>query len=321
MASSPVTIVDIARALGISKTAVSSALHGRGRVSEDTKQKVLTQAARMGYVSNRAAQRLRGGKHAAIGLHIPANVRELAFYMELAFGVADVAAMTGNDLLLLTSGASGRARPQIDGLLVVDPEPKAFAAVSSNIGDVPVVTVGEYRGEQEDRIAASIAADHRALTMSVLDQLSQCGVRRPAIAAIEEEWAPMWASEVVAGYRDWCERHGANASILHTQVTPTDAEIIRLLDEVEQRGCDALLWVAQGAVTHALAFQASGVAGEGLTFATMSTEPGPTRVVGVDLEARDYGREAAKLLLKAIDGETDPRESVLHAARIVVPES
>ncbi|SJN09231.1 Maltose regulon regulatory protein MalI (repressor for malXY) [Leucobacter sp. 7(1)] len=310
------TIVDIARALGVSKTAVSSALHGRGRVSEETRQRILAQAEQMGYVSNRAAQRLRGGRYGAIGLHLPADLRELAFYMEFAFGVADVAAATGTDLLLRTADAGGSTRPQIDGLLVVDPTPTTFSGAVAGLGDVPLVAVGEYHGPEQERIAAWIAADHRRLTCEVLDALAEEGAKRPALAAIEPGREPFWASQVVAGYVDWCTERGIEPDIRRASVTPSDREIAEVLGSVEGAGRDGLLWVAQGIVPHALALQAQG-AGAALHLGAMAAEQGPARVVGVDLRPREYGRAAAELLFRVLAGGA--REQLGHDAVVIRP--
>lgn len=273
----------------------------------------------MGYVSNRAAQRLRGGRHGAVGLYFPADVRELAFYMEFAFGVADVTANTGNDLLLLTSETNGRARPQIDGLLVVDPTPASFSAVSADLGNVPIVTVGEYRGAHEDRVAAWIAADHRSLARDVLDELERRGAKRPALAAIEEARAPLWAADVVSGYDEWCTQRRITPVKLQAHVTPSDEEIAQLLEHAERQGNDALIWVAQGVAPHALALQARSI-GTGLQLATMAAEPGPARIVSVDLRAREYGRAATRLLLRTIEGDVTPGERVEHTAVLAIPE-
>ncbi|MBL3699046.1 LacI family DNA-binding transcriptional regulator [Leucobacter luti] len=317
MASSDVTIVDIAHALGISKTAVSSALHGRGRVSDETRQRVLAQAEAMGYVSNRAAQRLRGGMHGAIGLDLPADLRELAFYMEFAFGVADVAAAHGHDLLLRTAAAANGTRPHVDGLLVVDPTPKTFPAAIAGLGAAPIVAVGEYRGDGHERVAAWVAADHRRLTAEVLDTLAARGAGVPALGAISEARAPLWAQQVVEGYTDWCAARGIDPLVHRVPVTPSDAEIAAVLTDTAAAGRGALLWVAQSVVPHALALQAQGV-GAGVELATMAAEPGPARVVGVDLRPRAYGRAAAELLLRVIDGD-GLGEQLRHEAAIVTP--
>ena len=321
MTGPTVTIVDIAQALGISKTAVSSALHGRGRVSEATRERVLAQAEAMGYVSNRAAQRLRGGSHGAIGLHIPADVRELSFYMEFAFGAADVAAETGNDLLLLADTAAQRAgrRPSIDGLLALDPAPSSFGEAIARVGPVPIVSVGDYEGPERERVSAWIAADHAGLVREVLDTLGSAGSAAPALVALESEREPLWATHVVDGYRSWCAARGIESVLRRLPVTPEDDAIRSVLEDLAATGADSIVWVGQG-----LAMRARALWGETRSartprpiLATMAAEPGSVGVLGIDLRARDYGRAAARLLLRVISGEAEQGERVVHHARLL----
>lgn len=316
-----VTIVDIARELGISKTAVSSALHGSGRVSESTRQRVLAQAAAMGYVSNRAAQKLRGGAHGAIGLHIPSDVWELSFYMEFAFGVADVTAETGNDLLLLTGfdAPPGGRRAGIDGLLALDPMPTGFGSVLDLVDEIPVVTVGDYEGPERDRILARIYADHGNLVREVLDALLRGGMVRPALIGLEADREPLWASQVVGGYLAWCRDTGCDPSVTRLPVTPTDAEMLQTLDGFARDGVDSIVWVGQGLALRALTLDRDTDRAPRFRpkMATMAAEPRVENLLGIDLRAREYGRAAARLLLRAIAGGTEPDEHVLHEGRLV----
>ncbi|MEJ6489633.1 LacI family DNA-binding transcriptional regulator [Leucobacter sp. USCH14] len=325
---SGVTIVDIARALGISKTAVSAALHGSGRVSEATRSRVLAQAAAMGYVSNRAAQRLRGGRHGAIGLSVPHDVRELSFYMELAFGAAAAASEAGSDLLLLADAAPGAARrPSTDGVIVVDPTPAAFPRLLERVGDVPLVSVGEYLGPGRERVSAWIAADHRSLIAEALDALTEEGVTAPALVALPEDREPAWAKDVAEGYTAWCAAHEATPVLLRSALDPSDAELHATMSRAVDAHCDGIVWVAQGLVLRALAAQSrraddsvrSTTGGSRLAMATMAAEPGAPGVTGVDLRARDYGRSAIRLLLGVLGGEVAPGTHEVHDARVIRP--
>lgn len=56
-----VTIADVARAAGVSTTAVSYAINGKGRIPEATRQIVLETAKQLGYEANYYAQRIKGG--------------------------------------------------------------------------------------------------------------------------------------------------------------------------------------------------------------------------------------------------------------------
>lgn len=65
------TIIDIADALGISPSTVSRALKDHPHISQETKDKVKKQAAKLGYRHNALAASLRKSKSNTIGLIVP----------------------------------------------------------------------------------------------------------------------------------------------------------------------------------------------------------------------------------------------------------
>ena len=65
---SKVTIFDVAKASGVSSSAVSYALNGKPGVSEATRAKVLEVARELGWKPNGAAQSLAQSKTRRIGL-------------------------------------------------------------------------------------------------------------------------------------------------------------------------------------------------------------------------------------------------------------
>ncbi|BCM93754.1 HTH-type transcriptional regulator DegA [Abditibacteriota bacterium] len=71
MPSQLVTIHDVAKAAGLSKTTVSAALTGNGRLSEATRDLVLREAEKLGYDANPHAQGLRGRRSKEIGFFSP----------------------------------------------------------------------------------------------------------------------------------------------------------------------------------------------------------------------------------------------------------
>lgn len=68
---SPVTIADVARLAGVSTVTVSKTLNNTGRISEETRARVIKAAGDLGYVANPAARRrLRGALDAVkVGEH------------------------------------------------------------------------------------------------------------------------------------------------------------------------------------------------------------------------------------------------------------
>ncbi len=95
-------ISDIAEALGISKTTVSRALSGKGRVSEETRAKVKAFALENNYVPNVVAKGLAQKRTYNIALVIPSyfDAFDLLFLRKSMGGVCAVAADQGYDVLL-----------------------------------------------------------------------------------------------------------------------------------------------------------------------------------------------------------------------------
>src|SRR5512139_3211579 len=66
-----VTIMDVARASGVSYATVSRVLSGYEFVRESTRNRVMQAVERLGYVANLQARSLAGGRSKIIGLLVP----------------------------------------------------------------------------------------------------------------------------------------------------------------------------------------------------------------------------------------------------------
>lgn len=92
------TIKDIAKALQISPSTVSRALHNHASIGMPTRQKVQALAAQMGYVPNLSALSLRQGKSFTIGVILP-NLHE-AFFSKAVSAIEDTAMPLGYSVLI-----------------------------------------------------------------------------------------------------------------------------------------------------------------------------------------------------------------------------
>lgn len=101
MGTKPVTIIDIAKMLGVSKSTVSRALENHPDISEETKAAVRKIAGEMNYIKNVTASSLRYKKSKLIGLVVP----EISyfFFPSVIHGVEDVVHSKGYNLLILQS--------------------------------------------------------------------------------------------------------------------------------------------------------------------------------------------------------------------------
>jgi LacI family transcriptional regulator len=98
--SKKITIIDIARLAGVSRTTVSRVLNHRPDVDEETRERVLTIIEEQGFVPSITAAGLAGGKSRLIGMLVPSF--SWPMIPELMRGIAEVINDTAYELVLYT---------------------------------------------------------------------------------------------------------------------------------------------------------------------------------------------------------------------------
>ena len=73
--TSPSTIVDVARAAGVSVATVSRALRGLDRVSPSTRERVRRVADQLNYIASPTATSLASGRTRIVGVVVPFSSR------------------------------------------------------------------------------------------------------------------------------------------------------------------------------------------------------------------------------------------------------
>ena len=101
------TLRTIAAATGFAVTTVSRALAGDPRIARSTRTQVAEVAARLGYVPDRAAQRLRTGRTKVISLLLNLDHEFLGFANEFLAGVAGALAGSGYSATILPDSLGG----------------------------------------------------------------------------------------------------------------------------------------------------------------------------------------------------------------------
>ena len=121
------TIDDIAKELGISKTTVSRAISGKGRISEATKNRVMNYIKQINYTPSAAARSLATNKTYNIGLVIPqdSSLDEIPFFQDVMIGACEKALIYDYDtLIILADNNNIKAlersvlNRKVDGLIV-----------------------------------------------------------------------------------------------------------------------------------------------------------------------------------------------------------
>ena len=109
--ASRVTILDIAREAGVSKSTVSLVLREAPSVNAETRQRVRTAMRELGYVYNRGAASLRNGAADTVGMII--NDLTNPFFAELAVGIERGLAAAGIVPFLANTGESPARQAQV----------------------------------------------------------------------------------------------------------------------------------------------------------------------------------------------------------------
>lgn len=101
-----ITIDDIAKELGVSKTTVSRAISGKGRISAATRKKVLDFCEECGYRPNMVARGLAESKTYNIGVILPndPDLNEISFFQDCLMGIIEMATSYEYDVVVSAVG-------------------------------------------------------------------------------------------------------------------------------------------------------------------------------------------------------------------------
>ncbi|MFF5437733.1 substrate-binding domain-containing protein [Streptomyces achromogenes] len=183
----PPTIADVARVAGVSRTTVSHALNGLGKVDPRTRERIRQVAADLGYRPNLRAQRLRRGQAKVIALAssmpfaVAGGPSRLGFYMEVAAAAAERALLHDYALVLVPPVQSGSAlySVDIDGAIVVEPDVEDAAAAQLRERGLPYVALGRPVAPEEDTPYVDLRG--RLVAELLLRHLHEQGAVRPAL--------------------------------------------------------------------------------------------------------------------------------------------
>ena len=152
-----ITISDVAEALGVSKTTVSRAISGKGRIGEATRQKVLAYIEEHDYKPNVIAKSLAQSKTFNICVAMPGDYAlvDLPFFQEAIMGIQEIAGMMEYDILLCISQGDDVAslkriimNRKVDGVILLRTfvnDPQVEFLIEK---DIPFVAAGSSEYEK-----------------------------------------------------------------------------------------------------------------------------------------------------------------------------
>lgn len=308
-----VTIVDVARAAGVSTATVSQVLSGQRPVAQETRDRVTEVIASLGYRPSALGRGLRTKHSNVIGVVLP----DLAnpFYPALVRGLQDRLYASGyHTMVCNTDGDPVHEREliadlldyQVDGLIVT-----TFTLTGAQVADArahgtPLVFIGP--GEGVDHVYTDDCSGAAEMTRYLLDAgyASVGHLAGPVVPG-----APSGpASRRLAGYTTAMGERGLPTEVVHTEFTLTGGA--KAFGEMAERGslpralfCANDL-IAIGALDAALdrglrVPEDLAIAGFDDIEAASLVRP---RLTTVSHPAGDLGSTAAELLLARIEHRT-----------------
>lgn len=301
----PVTLVELARAAGVSKTTASDALRNSGRVSEQTRQHVVSVANRLGYSPNPSARSLRRGSTGAIGLHVPEILTRSEYYMSFVFGVVEEAARQDYDVTLITSRRG--TFPRVDGVVLGDPLEADEVVRGLMTSTVPVVTCERFTGGAEP--VGVVLSDHAAALTDLLDHLRSAGAGR--IALLASSAVTDWGATLQRTYRAWCHAAGTPELLRDLPFGSAATAVQDAVRALLAEDIDALVCAPDGAAMAALpVLRAAGrhIGADLLLASCVDSTPlghADPPVTAIDLRPREAGAACARLLFDLMSGATE----------------
>jgi LacI family transcriptional regulator len=325
------TIVDVAKAAGVSKSTVSLVLQNSPAVSAKTREDVRRAMAELGYVYNRAAANLRSAQVGLVGLVI--NDLKNPFFTEFATavqmtisaaGYATVVANTDEDPALQARTVAAMIEHGVSGLIISP----AYGDETATFGPleragIPVMQVLRKVSPRTDLFPFA-APDYAAGGRLATEHLIASGARRIAFAGGVEGRGV--TAERVSGYLDVIREHGLEPRAIYGR--PSRSFGRECADRfINAPDCDAAVCfndlVALGVI--------SGFARRGRLVGR------DFRLVGFDdiEEAADsfpplssihcgisrFGQDMAERLMAWMSGSKEPEPETRSAVRLVVRSS
>jgi LacI family transcriptional regulator len=316
------TIFDVAKEAGVSYGTVSRVLNGKKNVSDAARDQVLKAAESLGYVANRQAQGLAGGRSRVVGLLV--RGLSTAYMGEIISGVDEELMAHNYDLLLQTTHRVAEMKS------VASVEKKLAETFASQLAEGLIVVLPHdpesYMGVLRQRSFPCVLVDHQGIGMDTLsvgatnfegalaatEYLINLGHRR--IGFVTGTMTMGCATERLRGYERALKQHGLRY----------DAKLVARGDFQQPQGyaCTHQLLslkprpTAIFASNDVMAFGAMEAARDlGLRI------PDDVSIVGFDdvpqaesvhpplttvrQPLREMGRAAARLLVKRINGDGD----------------
>lgn len=317
-----ITIGDIARELGLSKTTISRAISGKGRIGAETKQRVHDYILEHNYRPNLIAKGLAQSKTYNVGVVLPAdaNLAEIPFFQSCLMGICEAAASMDYDVLVTTVTDDDISQlkrlidnQKVDGIVLTRSLVRDMPAEYLKETGIPFVLIGT----SEDEEIIQIDSDHEAGCCELTALSLKNGCKRVALLAGNQNH--MVNRSRYQGYRKaFLETNREINNELVFLNLNNNILIQKAVNTVLERGVDCILCSDDFICSKALSYiEESKVSIPNNVkvasfYNSNQLENHNPPITALNVNVKELGITACKHLISIISGETASHKSLLN---------
>ena len=316
-----ITIDDIARELGVSKTTVSRAISGKGRIGKETVERVNEYIRKYNYKPNVIAKGLAQSKTFNIGMIMPGEYElvDLPFFQRCLMGVCEVASAMDYDVVI--SMISGNAMSQlerivenrkVDGFILSRTLVEDTTAKLLKESGIPFVTIGT----SEDKEVIQVDNDHRGACKELTSILLARGIEK--IALIGGNRNHVVTQKRLKGYVDAYEemKRQPDRKIIYMEAE-SKIRIEQIVEDLLPDRADCILCMDDSICAHVLAklkkekIKVPHNIKVASFYNSTILENNTPSITSLQFDVLELGRVACQTLLNRIDGKEVENRTLL----------
>lgn len=325
------TIDDIARDLGVSKTTVSRAISGKGRISAATRERVQAYIEEHNYKPNASAKSLAESRTYNLALVLPRDFIKLdvPFTRQTMSAIVDEAFLMNYNVMICLS-TDAESVPlirtldyrKVDGVILnrtVEKDPLVELLVKR---DIPFATLGSLPPKYQGK--AIVEADH--------DQTGGCCAFSKAVLAGNPSRTALLGNDLnyivnqsrLSGFRKACQELGLSMDQTPIRMGINDLESCReAVEELLAQGVRRFLCMDEDVCTRAMTVLRSNgltIPGDAQIASFSDTDQlkgAVPPISALSFDAAELGRAACRELIHALNDEPyDPKPLLGYKIRL-----
>ncbi|BCN30562.1 LacI family DNA-binding transcriptional regulator [Anaeromicropila herbilytica] len=316
------TIGDIADELGLSKTTISRAISGKGRISDETKRRVQEYIKEHDYRPNLIAKSLAESKTFNLGVVLPSdtNLAETPFFQSCLMGICEVAASHDYDVVVTTVTEDDIAllkriifNHKVDGVILTRSLAHDLPVQFLKENKIPFVVVGST----EDEDVVQIDSNHSAACAELTSILLVSGNENLALLAGNQEHIvnKNRMKGFIEGHKNISKK--ANDNLIFTGMN-NKALIDRAIDRIMMYQVDCIVCTDDLICSRVLArlnelnYSVPADIKVASFYNSTFLENHNPPVTAININVKELGVAAGERLIKLIAGEEEKQKELIN---------